>query len=74
MPRCPEHVQRVVVLDNGSSDRTLEIARNFANVRVYEHLFIAFGPMKNLAVLKASSDWILSIDSDEIVSRELVVQ
>lgn len=62
----------VVILDNGSTDRTLEIARSFSNVRVYEHPFIGFGPMKNLAVDKASNDWILSIDSDEIVTPELV--
>lgn len=61
----------VVVLDNGSTDRTLAIARSFSNVRVYEHPFIGFGPMKNLAVDKASNDWILSVDSDEIVSPEL---
>lgn len=61
----------VVVLDNGSTDATLEIARRFPNVVVHEHPFIGFGPMKNLAVDKASNDWILSIDSDEVVSPEL---
>ncbi|NTW83098.1 MAG: glycosyltransferase family 2 protein, partial [Chlorobiaceae bacterium] len=61
----------VVILDNGSTDRTLDIARSYENVRVYEHPFIGFGPMKNLAVDKSSNDWILSIDSDEIVAPEL---
>ncbi|TLU88231.1 MAG: glycosyltransferase family 2 protein [Chlorobium sp.] len=61
----------VVILDNGSTDKTLDIAGSFENVRVYEHPFTGFGPMKNLAVDKASNDWILSIDSDEIVSSEL---
>jgi glycosyltransferase involved in cell wall biosynthesis len=61
----------VVVLDNGSTDDTIAIARGFANVTVHEHPFIGFGPMKNLAVDMASNDWILSIDSDEIVTPEL---
>jgi glycosyltransferase involved in cell wall biosynthesis len=61
----------VVVLDNGSTDDTIAIARGFANVTVHEHPFIGFGPMKNLAVDKASNDWILSIDSDEVVTPEL---
>lgn len=62
----------VVVLDSGSRDRTLEIARSFPNVKVYEHPFLGFGPMKDLAVEKASNDWILSVDSDEVVREELV--
>ena len=62
----------VVVLDNGSTDETMEIARRFPNVSLHEHPFIGFGPMKNLAVDWASNDWILSIDSDEVLTPELV--
>ncbi|NTV60764.1 MAG: glycosyltransferase family 2 protein [Chlorobiaceae bacterium] len=61
----------VVILDNGSTDSTLAIAGRFSNVMVHEHPFIGFGPMKNLAVDKASNEWILSVDSDEIVTPEL---
>jgi len=61
----------VILLDNGSQDRTLEIAQNFPNVRIYTHPFIGFGPMKNLAAQKAKNDWILSIDSDEVLSGDL---
>ena len=71
---CLEALRRfseVVVLDSGSSDRTIEIARSFPNVVVHEHPFLGFGPMKNLALDKASNDWILSVDSDEVVSVEL---
>ena len=62
----------VLLLDNGSTDDTMEIAGRFPNVSLYEHPFIGFGPMKNLAVDKASNDWILSIDSDEVLTPELV--
>ncbi len=61
----------VVLLDNGSTDSTLDIARSFSNVVVHEHPFIGFGPMKNLALDLAKNDWIFSVDSDEIVSPEL---
>jgi len=61
----------VIVLDTGSSDETLSIAQPFSNVKVSEYPFKGFGPMKNLAVEKASNDWILSIDSDEIVTPSL---
>ena len=61
----------VVILDNGSTDDTVAIASGFRNVTLHEHPFTGFGPMKNIAVDKASNDWILSVDSDEIVTPEL---
>ena len=61
----------VVVLDNGSTDDTLEIAQRFANVKIFTSEFIGFGPLKNLAQTHASHDWILSIDSDEMLTPEL---
>ena len=62
----------VVVLDNGSEDDTIEIARRFPNVKVFETPFIGFGPLKNLAASYAQNDWILSVDSDEIFSDALI--
>ena len=63
----------VVLLDNGSTDRTVEIASGFPNVKVFcEPNFCGFGKMKNIAVNHASNDWILSIDSDEILMPEVV--
>lgn len=67
-----ERLDEVVVLDNGSVDRTLEIARSFSNVSLHFHPFIGFGPMKRLGAKLARNDWILSIDSDEVASKELV--
>lgn len=67
-----ESFDEVIVLDNGSSDNTIELAQKFANVVVYESEFIGFGPLKNLALSYASHNWILSVDSDEILSASLV--
>lgn len=61
----------VVVLDNGSTDKTLEIARQYPNTKIVLSPFIGFGPLKNLAAEHATHPWILSIDSDEVVSEEL---
>lgn len=60
----------VVVLDTGSKDTTLQIAKAFPNVRVFEHNFSGFGTLRNLAAEYAKSDWVLSIDSDEVLSIE----
>ena len=48
----------VLLLDNGSTDRTFEIARAFPMSAQYKHDFIGFGPMKNLAARLAQNDWI----------------
>ena len=60
----------VVVFDNGSTDGTQDICRKFQNVHLVEGEFIGFGPTKKLASTYAKHDWILSLDSDEIVTEE----
>ena len=65
-------VAEVIVLDNGSTDATLTIAAAFPGVKIVKHSFSGFGQMKNLAASYANNDWILSIDSDEIASPELL--
>lgn len=61
----------VIVIDNGSTDRTEEIAKGFPNVRIVHETFIGFGPLHNVALSHCHSDWVLSIDSDEVLSEEL---
>lgn len=63
--------EEIVVCDTGSQDQTLEIVRRFPNVTVYERPFVGFGPTHNIASHLAKYDWILSIDSDEIVTPNL---
>ncbi|TCP96472.1 glycosyl transferase family 2 [Cricetibacter osteomyelitidis] len=62
----------IIVLDNGSTDATLEIAKTFTNVKIHYHPFIGFGPMKNLAAKFATHEWVINVDSDEVFSEELV--
>lgn len=62
----------VLLYLNESSDRTKEIAMNYQNVVVIEGAFIGFGPTKDHAATFAKYDWILSLDSDEILTEELV--
>lgn len=61
----------VIVLDNGSTDDSMEIAQRFANVKLIQHEFIGFGPLKNLAADAAKHDWVVNVDSDEIMTPEL---
>lgn len=61
----------VLLLDTGSQDNTLSIAKTYPNVVIKESPFLGFGQSHNLASSLAKHDWILSIDSDEIISKEL---
>ena len=61
----------VVVYDTGSSDGTPEIAKRYANVRLFNGPFEGFGPTKNKAAGLAQHDWVLILDSDEALEPEL---
>ncbi len=61
----------VIIYDNGSSDATIEIAMRFPYVTVKKGKFKGFGPTHNIVSSLAKNDWILSIDSDEIVTPEM---
>lgn len=60
----------VLVLDGGSKDDTIAIARN-AGARVECRPFDDFGAQKQAAVDLAVNDWVFILDSDERISREL---
>lgn len=62
----------VVVYDNGSIDKTLEIVNRFHNVNLVQGEFKGFGWTKNHAASFAKNDWILIIDSDEVVDTQLL--
>ena len=60
-----------IVVDSGSTDGTVELARALgARVEVTSD-WPGFGPQKNRAVDLATGDWVLSIDADELVTPEL---
>ena len=61
----------MIVVDSGSNDETVEIARSMgADVSVNTD-WQGFGVQKNRALALANSDWVLSIDADERVPAEL---
>ena len=60
----------IILVDSGSTDRTCEIARQYA-ARVYARKMDGFAAQKNFAASFASNDWLLSIDCDEELSPEL---
>ncbi len=74
LPDCLESLRgladEIVVLDDGSTDRTVEIARR-AGARVEHRRFDDFGHQKQAALELTRGEWVFSIDSDERVSPAL---
>jgi glycosyltransferase involved in cell wall biosynthesis len=64
---------QILVVDSGSTDRTVEIARSF-NATVLERPWPGFAEQKNFALSQCTGDWILSLDADEELSPELQQQ
>jgi glycosyltransferase involved in cell wall biosynthesis len=64
---------QILVVDSGSTDRTVEIARSF-NATVLERPWPGFAAQKNFALSQCTGDWILSLDADEELSPELQQQ
>lgn len=65
-----ELADEIVVVDCGSTDRTLEIARGLG-AKVITRAWTNFAEQKNIAAAAASHDWILSLDADEELSSAL---
>ena len=71
--RCLRSVafaDEIVVVDSGSTDTTVDIARRLG-ARVVETDWPGFGVQKNRALDLARGDWVLSLDADEVVGDEL---
>ncbi len=70
---CLKSVQwadEIVVIDSGSSDRTVEIAGKYTN-KIFIEDWQGYSHAKNFGISKTTGDWILSIDADERVTPEL---
>lgn len=63
--------QEVVILDSGSSDQTLEIARWFPNVRVEHRAFDNFANQFAAGAALCRTDWVLALDADHVLTPAL---
>ena len=63
----------IIVVDSGSTDRTVELARPMAT-RVIVRDWPGYSDQKNFAADNASHDWVLSVDADERVTPELAAE
>ena len=62
--------EEIIIVDSGSTDQTLDIAKKFG-CKIIRQEWLGYGAQKNLGINAAKNNWVLSLDADEIVSREL---
>lgn len=63
----------IIVVDSGSTDKTMEIAQSFGAQAIY-HQWKNISSQKNFAQDLCSNDWVLSLDADEVLSPELIAE
>ena len=72
--RCISSVSfadEIILVDNESLDDTAKIARTFTKNVYRQKNLLMLNTNKNVGFSKASSDWILNLDADEVVPQEL---
>ncbi len=66
------YVDEMVIVDGGSTDKTVEIAKNFNARVIYSPWKEDFAAQRNISLKHASKDWILVIDADEVYEKKLL--
>jgi glycosyltransferase involved in cell wall biosynthesis len=64
--------RRIVVIDSGSTDCTLEIVRSYRHVEVIHRPFDDFASQCNFGIAQVNTPWVLSLDADYELSEELI--
>ena len=70
MPLVRDGDGEIIIVDSGSTDRTVEIAQS-CGAKVFVEPWKGFAAQKNSAMEKASGDWVLQLDADEVLEPEL---
>lgn len=73
LPRCLESVpfaDEIVVVDAHSTDGTRDVARRYTE-KVFDLPWQGFGGAKQAALDRATCEWVLSVDADEVLDRPL---
>jgi glycosyltransferase involved in cell wall biosynthesis len=64
--------RRILVIDSGSTDRTLEIVRHYPQTVIIHRDFDSMGGQCNFGLARIDSEWVLSLDADYELSDELI--
>ena len=67
-PLIAEGKGEIIIVDSGSTDQTVEIAKSFG-AKIFVEEWKGYAAQKNSAIDKATGDWILSLDADEELEK-----
>lgn len=71
LPPLLKVADECIIVDSGSTDETVSICQQFG-LTVHHHAYKAHGAQMNYAIGLASHDWVLCMDSDEILDNDVV--
>jgi glycosyltransferase involved in cell wall biosynthesis len=63
---------KIIVIDSYSTDKTLEILSQYPQVEVFSRKFDSFASQCNYGLSKITSEWVLSLDADYILTDDLI--
>jgi len=72
LPACIKSLQfvdEVIVVDSGSRDKTVSIAKDLG-AKVYQEQWLGYGKQKQLAIDYCSNDWVIILDADERIPQK----
>jgi len=62
---------QIVLVDSGSTDRTLDLVKRFPRIKLLHRPFDTYVRQKNYALDHCDHDWVLSVDADEVLTPQL---
>ncbi len=66
-------VAEIVLVDSGSTDRTVELARSMG-ATIFHKEWSGYGGQKHFAEQQCRNDWVLNVDADEVVTPDLATE
>jgi len=64
--------RRIIVIDSGSTDGTIELLQSYSQVNLIHHSFTDFASQCNFGLTQISTPWVLSLDADYQLSDEII--
>ena len=68
---CLDFVDEIVIVDSFSTDKTIEMLKNYSKVKVVQNKFLDFNSQRNVALQNATNNWVLFLDADERITPKL---